>query len=101
MNMGNDQGAPLFQNPPPSLRDAQGREVRSNRVRRTIRRALEAGRVRTEEIVGSVSALMAGRATRSLAVIPVRVQAGVAHPVRTPAPDGRSWVWVASPSATR
>ena len=81
-------------------RDAQGREVRSNRVLRTIRRALEAGRVGTEEIVGSVSAHLTGRATRSLTIIPVRVQAGSAPFVRGPVPGGCSTVGVAAPSAT-
>ena len=87
-------------NQPIRQRDAQGREVRSNRVRRTTRRAFEAGRVRIEEIVGSVSAHMAGRATRPLMVIPVPVQAVLRRSERRQAPSGCSTVWVASPSAT-
>jgi hypothetical protein len=89
----------LSQNEPIRLRDALGRELRSNRVRRTICRASEAGRVRTKGIVGAVSAHTAGRATRPSTVIPVRVQAGSAF-VRGPAPGGCSTVWVAPPSAT-
>ncbi|MGH7069177.1 MAG: hypothetical protein ACREFO_04080 [Acetobacteraceae bacterium] len=77
-----------------------GREARCSRVRRTIRQALDAGMARIEETVGSVSAQLAGRATRPLAVVPVRVQSG-------PVPraygeiDGYSPVWVVPPSTTR
>ena len=87
-------------NQPIRQRDAQGREVRSNRVRRTTRKAFEVGRVRIEEIVGSVSAHMAGRATRPLMVIPVPVQVVPASFVRSDTPSGCSAVWVAPPSAT-
>ena len=80
---------------------ARGREITNRRVRRTIRRALEAGGQRIETIVGSVSAPTTGRATRSLAVVPVRVQPGLVRSVREPASDGFSVAWVASPSATR
>ena len=91
---------PLSQTQPTRHRNALGRETRNNRVRRTIRRALGAGRVRTEEIIGAVSAHLTGRATRSLMVLPVRVQDSSATYVRRPAPGGCSSVWVVSPSAT-
>ncbi len=81
-------------------RQAQGREPQ-RRVRRTIRRALEAGSDRIGEIVWTVSAQMAGRATRPLVVIPVPVQAGTMPPRHEPASGGCFSVWVASPSATR
>jgi hypothetical protein len=85
---------------PTRLRDAPGRETSNDRVRRTIRGALEAGRVRIEEIVWAVSAPLTGRATRSLTLLPVRVSDGSATYVRRPAPGGCSSVWVVSPSAT-
>jgi len=91
---------PLPTTPPIRLTDALGREVRSQRVRRTIRRAFEAGRARIEDIVGFVSALTAGRATRPLAVIPVRVQAAAVPFRHDSAPGGCCTVGVASPSAT-
>ena len=90
----------MSHNQPVRRRDAQGRDVTSNRVRRTINGAFEAGRVRTEEIVGFVSTRLAGRATQPHTVVPVPVQAGFAPFVRDPAPSGCSMVWVASPSAT-
>jgi hypothetical protein len=86
---------------PVRARSAEGREVASHRVRRTIRRSLEHGRARIGLIAGSVSALMAGSATRSLAVVPVRVQAGATLLRRQPLAGGCRSVWVASPSATR
>lgn len=96
LNMRVTKEQPLPHNQPIRHRDAPGR----NPVRRTIRRALETGRARTEVIAGSVSAHLTGRATRSLAVIPVRVQDGSASFVRGATPGGCSSVWVVSPSAT-
>jgi hypothetical protein len=88
---------PLPHTEPIRHRIARGR----NRVRRTIRRAIEAGRVRTDTIAGSVSAHLAGRATRPLAVIPVPVRDASAPFVREASGGGCSWVWVVSPSATQ
>ncbi len=78
----------------------EGREASNHRVRRTIRRALEAGRAGATAIVGSVSAHLTGSATRSLAIVPLRLPAGTT-PLRRPESGGCSLLWVASPSAAR
>ncbi|GEM_PF-3839946 len=85
---------------PIRARSTAGREA-SRRVRRTIRRSLEHGRARIGAIAGSVSALMAGSATRSLAVVPVRDRTGSVPERLRPGAGGCASVWAVAPSAAR